>query len=73
MKFDGTVLKYWWLSCDKLEESENDESATDIAVQLALTFDGNEVSIKSTDKKENVTAGGAAGICFDTKTNSFEN
>ena len=73
LKFDGTVLKYWWLSCDKLEESENDESATDIAVQLALTFDGNEVSIKSTDKKENVTAGGAAGICFDTKTNSFEN
>ena len=62
LEFDGTTLKYWYLSCDDRE--------TETALKLGLTFDGANYKINVLDKMTGVTGGGAA-TCYSDENSRY--
>ena len=62
LEFDGTTLKYWYLSCDDIE--------SEIALKLGLTFDGANYKINVLDKMTGVTGGGAA-TCYSAENSRY--
>ena len=62
LEFDGTTLKYWYLSCNDRE--------TETALKLGLTFDGTDYKINVLDKMSGITGGGSAA-CYDAENNRY--
>ena len=60
IKFDGTSLEYWYLSCEETKKyvPKSDEGPNSIAVKQKLTFDGTKVEVKVLDEKKEVVGGG---------------
>lgn len=63
IKFDGNKMNFWTLVCNKYNK----------AVNVDLTFDGKEISVKSTGSMKKVLSGGAeVMVCYNVNKGTYK-